>query len=898
MQYLRWFVTCNRTTSLMKRCISICTTLLIIAGLLAPANSISQTSRVDFTWLNRLEQVLAGSVEARLIPLPKENTFAVEFEVTWFNEDGTPINEASSQPLLYLSQYALDLIPLGRWKCTSFADDASSEIAFSSLAKISIELLSQPVESLEIHCSFQYALSEDHYRKGALEKIQLPDGRTAIFSFSIDQKPRISHDSEAVREESGREHAPQFGLAAYKILMSQLANYQNQARDLQRRKDSERIAARIQELREESNPEILQAASEEVLGLTRLYLADLDYLISSFNSVRPTNLLDSLPSDSTRAITSRFNHLSDELLSLRSEYNQYDLMIRSFQPGVEEPDRAGIADSLRRSAKNTYLALFKQHQDSLIQISRQLDSLRSTIKPAVKKRAFRDREIARLEAQKESFDTLKGSFNQLKLQHQQSLIDYRSLVFGLGSIQEVEKIHTDYSTHQVVTENALLETDNLLTEYQKRLQDPVNPIPGWLIWTIVGLIVLLLVPIFFRLYRSSRNVAPPAAITHNMTATTTSHANGSSSLMEPLQNFYAADFVQVIPDVVIARMHISPTAITALYQLVHGAFLEKKPGSFGGYLFGNSYRLTVDGSSKHELVIEKVVASQHIRPDSSNTMEFRQDLVDEMNELIRQNKKYVLLGWFTSCSDPVLEMNEALQKMHRTFFDQKSQIAILVNTGSEELNSACFLRRKSGYFDPIPDPGAFLKWEKLYQFSQNPVIQTNDNQDNKPPQEFINLELNQGWCDTLVTRIRIEKSALKEIHHASATLASPAELYQVVGYLYGMTQVEEMEGLEDQGFVISIERFVEVSNETAPREIPGLKLLGWFGQGKSEIFSYTTSAINYHEQHFKEPFQVVFLLNSHTSELRILSRKQSLAMNDSSIDTEEFNFDSLLSQVQ
>ncbi|MFO7616644.1 MAG: hypothetical protein R6V75_05290 [Bacteroidales bacterium] len=882
----------------MRRSISICITLLAFAGLCIPGSGFSQVSKVDFTWLNRSEQVLAGTVEARLIPRQEQGSFEVEFRVAWFDEKGVLIPETAPRPVLYLSRFALDLHPAGSWECTSFSPSGATEVAFGVSAKLAFQPVGRQAGPLELRCTFQYALSEDHYRKGALEKIGLPEGKTAIFRFPAIQQPTGLADAELGGKPSGRDLAPHPGMATYRILMAQHGNYQAQVKDLQRRKENENITDRIRKLSQEPNRDSQQAKTEEILRLTQLFLADLDYLVSGFNSIRPVNLTDSLPADTARAVANRFDRLSDELLSLRTDYNQYNLMVRALQPGGDDLVRAGITDSLRKSARRTYLGLFRQHQDTLSLLALRLDSLKETIVPAARKPKLRERETARLEAQQFQLEIIQADFNRLKLVHQQSVLDYRSLTFGVGSIIEVETLHQDYSSRQVATENTLMEADNLLRDYRARISKPAGQTPGWFTWVAALAMFVIILFVVIRLFRS-RRPGPASPEPPFQAATPGIHSgNGTRSGLETPINFFTTDYTQTITEVIIARIHFSPVAITALYQLVHGAFLEKRPGSFGGYLFGNSYRLAVEGSSKYELVIEKVAGSALMRPEMPNTMESRQELVDEMDEQIRSNRKLTLLGWFTSCSDPALEMNEGLQKIHRTFFDQKSQIAILVNAGSEELKTACFLRRKSGYFDPIPDPGAILKWEDLYRFSQSPVVQSSDNQSAKSALQFIPLALNEGWCDSIVGRVNLEKGTLAEMRHASSLLSSPAESYQVVGYLYGTVHAGINEAKENQTFTVDVERFIELTNETTPRVIPGLSLLGWLGQGTSEIFSYARAAIHYHDQYFKEPYQVAFLLNSGTAEFRILSRKQNLTMNDSSIDTEEFNFNLLLGESQ
>jgi hypothetical protein len=63
-----------------------------------------------------------------------------------------------------------------------------------------------------------------------------------------------------------------------------------------------------------------------------------------------------------------------------------------------------------------------------------------------------------------------------------------------------------------------------------------------------------------------------------------------------------------------------------------------------------------------------------------------------------------------------------------------------------------------------------------------------------------------------------------------------------------------------------------------------------------DVMNYLQNAIDYHEQSFREAFQISCLVNPSTGELRIFTRKHSLEMNNSTIETEEYALTSLLSR--
>jgi hypothetical protein len=365
---------------------------------------------------------------------------------------------------------------------------------------------------------------------------------------------------------------------------------------------------------------------------------------------------------------------------------------------------------------------------------------------------------------------------------------------------------------------------------------------------------------------------------------------------EVLNEYFTIDYQNTIPESVTGVIHYHSAAIKSIYHLVQGALLDKKGDDFGGYLFGNHYKLPGKGSSKGEVFIEKVCDSSYLRSSIANDINARADLVDELDKLVQQNKKYRLLGWFTSSIDSNMEVPEGLMKIHRTFFKEKWQIGIIINPASEVLQGAGFFRRKTGYLDPMPDPAAFVKFDELYRFALNPAktIKNEMEIEGINEKDFSRINLNNTWGDTIVTSVNFNKQVLTEISTVAAQQAIPKDTYQNVGYIYGKVATKPSPDGKPSEFEVYILRFIELANELTPREIPGLVLLGWWGQANVDVINYLQSAIDYHEQIFQEPFQISCLVNPTTGELRIFTRKHSLVMNNSTIETEEYQLKSLL----
>ena len=80
--------------------------------------------------------------------------------------------------------------------------------------------------------------------------------------------------------------------------------------------------------------------------------------------------------------------------------------------------------------------------------------------------------------------------------------------------------------------------------------------------------------------------------------------------------------------------------------------------------------------------------------------------------------------------------------------------------------------------------------------------------------------------------------------------------------------------------------------------MPGSQLVGWIKFDENEIFESLKTAIPYHTDVFKAAHHIAVLVNSQTNETRFFSRKSTMEMNNNTIETEEFNLDSLTAESE
>jgi len=349
----------------------------------------------------------------------------------------------------------------------------------------------------------------------------------------------------------------------------------------------------------------------------------------------------------------------------------------------------------------------------------------------------------------------------------------------------------------------------------------------------------------------------------------------------------------------LTELHFHIRVIKSVYQLLQGALLAKDPENFGGLFFGRQYKAIGISIGRHILLVEKVVPASNIRTDMTPGNEGGVVLVEEIEKLIGENKKLALLGWFTSAIAKDLEMPDNLVKVHRTFFRDKWQIACLIHPVSDSLNSGVFIRRKSGFFDTIPTEEYQLKWDDLYQFAINPPLKSQLEEKKKPnTADYLKINLNENWCDSIVERVFLHPSVLLDISSEKSNREQLASGQMANGFFYGEAWTIKNDDQDQLAFEIFINKFAVASNSENPRDLPGFDLLGWLRFEASEIFESLKQAIPYHTEVFNSPYQLAVFVNTQTNELRFFSRKHTMEMNNNTIETEEFNLGSLIESAK
>lgn len=839
------------------------------------ANSFAQESNYSFTWLDRNEKVMAGSLSCNLVALPVEGQYQLAFSVSWFNQEGKQILDVNKMPILSLSKYDLVKDPAQNLRCAFFEQKKPSSLNFQTTENLNIQVLNGYTGEIKLTAHFQYALTREDYESGKSDLIVVKGSNDLKMSFQV----------RASKPSGGTDFAKESGRKNETMLANSAAIRQ--------------VSANYQKLLERFNDFKGRASADEIAKPD--FMKSLDMLSDNVESERSSLNRDSLPADTFQLYRERYSKLDIQVLDFRSEV----LRMR-----ISQPDRSGGAallagqqadDSVRRSIRSIFEPVITSQLDSLDLLSKGQKSVALEISSLITDPKTRRKSAFRIDSLIDSHKEIRKNFLALELSHENTWKNYRNAIDGYRPVTEIENSHSSFVAGKNDVQSAIDMLDRGVATVRTDQSDTPWYLSTKLVW--IGLAVVLLFVFFSGIWSSARNrkiiqAGLSPVDKGNAIGPAGKATNGGLFSAELPDEYFTLDYQETIPESAVGMVHFNGSSIKSVYHLIQAALLERKGDDFGGYLFGNQYKLHGKGTSKSEIFVEKVCDSKYLRSSIANDISARTDLMEELDGLLLQNKKLRMIGWFTSTVDNSMEVPEGLMKVHRSFFKEKWQMGILLNPGSDVLQGAGFLRRKSGYLDPMPDPAAFIKWDELYRFALNPSTTSKNESDevDHDKTEYARISLNNTWGDSIVTAINFDPIVVSEIMTAASNQAIPKDTYQVVGYLYGKVVTKPTEEGKSDDYEVFASRFIEIANELAPRDLPGLTLLGWWGQSNVDVMNYLHSAIEYHERLFKDAYHFSCLVNPVTGELRIFTRKHSLEMNNSTIETEEYQLKSLLSR--
>ena len=871
--------------------ILIYTILVALVALCQPVSA--QVSKYNVIWLDSEQQKLAGDLEIELHPKPQEKLFELHFHIQWHDINGILISESGSKPLIYLSSSDIRILPQGEAFCKTFTKSDVFDIYFSDEKVLTFGFLADLNQELEVHFNFQYAYSQEEILNGNTYTLKSADGEKIVYRIPIssltpveieEAKEIVNNVDPLVIDQCNKVDSCLLVLnTSTDFLLNEItiSSFQDKITT---------IDSQISTIEKLDSASVVVFKSELITGLSESFefLSRLDVLSKEATLVEK-QLAIPIPADSINIFQTDLDNITRRIKGTKNDILNYRGQMRSLLSSIGEQIVPNDLAQHRELILSIFSPIFTSQFEYITRLNKQHEALLIDLDPILED--LPSKAIGSIE-----FDSLVrfhtiiiDSLEVSRIAHREDYKAYRDRIdeAETGPISDLDYIHESYQNSYNIVSQDIVSTQSEIDLFKRKIEEIKNKQDYTLLWIGGGVLVFLIFFLLIREIRLGRKRATPLV------------SNGKKAefdLDEELANtgLYYPFTVPAEIESVVKEVHFSFSAIKSINQIVQGAISNKTALSFGGYLFGYQYKAQGDGAGMYIVMVDHVVVSKTLRKDFVSGVNTNEDIVDEIDRVIGENKNKTLLGWFTSTDDEEYIMPESLIKVHRTFFRDRWQTALLINPFTSDLNSSIYLRRKSGYFDPKANANCYIKMEELHQYSQNPPIQSEDLDEYIPDlNEFVKIDVSGRWCDSIVKSVFFRKDVIesmdKELHDDRMKLTN----HEASGYMYGRV-IKEASVSNGREFNIYINRYVDASNGEAPRDLPGFNLLGWIGLNDKEILESLKTAVPYHSRHFRRSFQVAVIVNTSTLEMRIFSKKHSFELNNNTIETEEFSFNNLL----
>ncbi|MCK5821085.1 MAG: hypothetical protein KAH17_04335 [Bacteroidales bacterium] len=862
------------------------------------STAFTQESEFKFIWHNQVEEKQAGYLKIDVITNPEESEIVLNIKVEWHDSKGKIITKSGDKPLIYLSEYDFEILSNTNAYCKTFSNTDKNDLFFSDFASLVFGYTPTSIDNIEYRFKFQYAFSEEDIYSAKTRVIDYPSGTKLILKIPAARLKRVKKQiNQEINEARDKQilsicNKADSGVIALHNKMESLQtvidslDYQHIITLLDTELSS---PISMDSLRIHQIKSILQQKLLESDGI----MEEIDGLFFDIRAFEKTLVSDNMPPDSLLSYQSRAESISRRIKTYYNDFLDYRRHIRALQDisGVKAiPNDLG---DQRIYIEQTYIPKFESQIDSLNDVRVKHDDLMIDLDSLLSDFSSSTIESENLGSLINQHHLYKNELTAVRTSHRISYLNYLDLISKTRSVAKIEGLHLTFEDTYIVINQLFAQVDSDILDMERKVVEVQNQRDYTLLWIGGGVLLVFLTVILIRTNQVSKanNGISSSEQTRSAVIGDTS-LDFEGELLNGESDFYPF-IVSESTESVIQEVHFSFRAIKAMNQIVHGAISRKKPTEFGGYFFGRQYHVSGKGHGHHIVMIDNVVSSVSINPEFHSGVTESEDLVEEMNKVVGKNNKKALLGWFSSAGGADIEMGEDLIKLHRTYFRDKWQIALLVNSTTDNLHSAIFLKRKTGFFESTPGEDCHLSLDDLYQHSLNPLMGVEKKIEREfPENEYKELILNQNWCDSIVRIVSFHKSVV-EVIMKEVEESKLKESNQIAsGFFYGQAEVIKDE-TGQQEFKLSVNRYIAAVNGESPREIPGVTLLGWLNLGSPEIFESLKSALPYHKKNFPKAHQISVIVNTSTSEFRIFSQKHNLELNNNTIETEEFNLDVL-----
>jgi len=826
----------------------------------------------------------------------------LRINVSWNNKDNL-ITDKANMPYLHIGEYDYEFDPINSLNCISFNSNREYTFQDSQILKFASDKLPIP-KSITIGYEFSYVLKKEDFESTNMENISFLGQTDKILRtklefpdswFSVENDVKNTQDNDT--------------LIQNKEFRSAFIDLESRIEKLKNRyvfyKDSFDIIEPDKNISEYGNKLIntfgdsISELNTILFELTKLRnhinntIVGIDTLINDIDNYQLfKNQNDFIGYDLT-SLTDDIK-LENDVRNFRRDYIYFrqDVDLYLQDPKIKNLASVDPEESIEILDINL-LNIFTENNDFLdslklllIKMENQYDSLiidNRTVEPST------------ITGFRSKLDSFSEKYNMISSFHDSIYDEYYMSDYYSYNRNNLNSIHSRIGSSKEFINSKFDSLNTRILEKSKIVQGANESkwTINWL-WSI-PIIALIIIVFIFKPFRKKSKKKQGLKLNSQLNTPDINLYDSAETISDDISAkpvYYPLTW-QELNKSYIRFVFFSENVINEIYNISRNSITRKMVYEVGGYLFGRFEKKEGNGVGSYNIFVEQFVPAREMESSDHYQLDFGTETVEEMEHAIQDNQNLVLLGWFHTHPghSPVMSDNNAA--IYKKYFTEKWHISLIVDPGVEGCSAAVYSKGLEPVAIKCGTSGEFFKWKDLVTWIKDPV--------NEKLRTFIpaisvkkvyyTARLNDKWCDSIVSTVKIEKKCFKEIAESIKKKDLKFQKSRIAGFFYGKVSEEEVRnnGGTKKEYSVLIEEYIESDPGNIPSKTSGFHLMGWLAFDDCELFELIEPALIIHEKEFNEKWQLSFLLNRNNNELRIFSRRQNLEMNNNVIETNEFN---------
>jgi len=183
----------------------------------------------------------------------------------------------------------------------------------------------------------------------------------------------------------------------------------------------------------------------------------------------------------------------------------------------------------------------------------------------------------------------------------------------------------------------------------------------------------------------------------------------------PKPNSLSEDYVEFNPldyfdDTNLQKIYIKKSFVIAIMEWVIESKTQLPVSEVGGFILGNYWGNEI---IDYEISLEHFVPSTNIKGNTPVRLEFGTGAMVELMEAQEKLPEYKLLGWFHTHPGHQPYLSTQDLTIHENFFTENYQIAIVLDSLTEEYLSVIVCRKRNGEINKSHGQRYWFAWRNL-----------------------------------------------------------------------------------------------------------------------------------------------------------------------------------------